>query len=114
MTGVRLEAEAHLITGATTAMRNLTKCVGEIGINVQGLVFSGLASAEAVLSETERELGVILIDLGGGSTSIAIFVEGSLAHSAVIPIGARNITNDLAIGMRVSLDSAEKIKQNLS
>ena len=114
MTGVRLEAEAHLITGATTAMRNLTKCVGEIGINVQGLVFSGLASAEAVLSETERELGVILIDLGGGSTSIAIFVEGSLAHSAVIPIGARNITNDLAIGMRVSLDSAEKIKLNLS
>ncbi len=114
MTGVRLEAEAHIITGATTAMRNLTKCVGEIGINVQGLVFCGLASAEAVLSETERELGVVLVDLGGGSTSIAIYVEGSLAHSAVIPIGARNITNDLAIGMRVSLDSAEKIKLALS
>lgn len=114
MTGVRLEAEAHIITGATTAMRNLAKCVGEIGINVQGLVFSGLASSEAVLSETERELGVVLVDLGGGSTSIAIFVEGSLSHSAVIPIGARNITNDLAIGMRVSLDSAEKIKLALS
>lgn len=114
MTGVRLEAEAHIITGTSTAMRNLSKCVGEIGINTQSLVFSGLAASEAVLSETERELGVVLIDLGGGSTSIAVFVEGSLAHSAVIPIGARNITNDLAIGMRVSLDSAEKIKTSLN
>lgn len=114
MTGVRLEAEAHIITGSNTAMRNLTKCVGEIGVSTQGLVFTGLSSSEAVLSETERELGVVLIDLGGGSTSIAVFVEGALAHSAVIPIGARNITNDLAIGMRVSLDSAEKIKTSLS
>ena len=114
MTGVRLEAEAHIITGSTTAMRNLTKCVSEIGVSTQDLVFSGLAASEAVLSETERELGVVLVDLGGGSTSLAIFAEGSLAHSAVIPIGARNITNDLAIGMRVSLASAEKIKTALS
>jgi len=114
MTGVRLEAEAHIVTGSTTSMRNLSKCVGEIGVATQGLVFSGLASSEAVLSETERELGVVLIDLGGGSTSMAVFVEGSLSHSSVIPIGARNITNDLAIGMRVSLDSAEKIKIALS
>lgn len=114
MTGVRLEAEAHLITGSSTAMRNLSKCVNEIGVAVQGLVFSGLAASESVLSETERELGVVLVDIGGGSTSIALFVEGSLAHSAVIPIGARNITNDLAIGMRVSLDSAEKVKVALS
>jgi len=114
MTGVRLEAEAHIITGSTTAMRNLTKCVGEIGVSTQALVFAGLASADSVLSETERELGVLLVDLGGGSTSLAVFVEGSLAHSAVIPIGARNITNDLAIGMRVSLSSAEDIKKALS
>ncbi len=114
MTGVRLEAEAHIITGSSTAMRNLSKCVGEIGISVQGLVFCGLSASESVLSETERELGVVLVDLGGGSTSLSVFVEGSLAHSAVIPIGARNITNDLAIGMRVSLDSAEKIKLALS
>jgi len=107
-------AEAHIITGATTSMRNLSKSVGEIGVETQALVFSGLAASEAVLSDTERELGVVLVDLGGGSTSIAIFIEGSVAHSTVIPIGARNITNDLAIGMRVSLDSAEKIKIALS
>ncbi len=114
MTGVRLEAEAHIISGSTTSMRNLSKCVGEIGVNTQALVFTGLSAADATLSETERELGVVLVDLGGGSTSLAVFVEGSLSHSAVIPIGARNITNDLAIGMRVSLDSAEKIKVALS
>jgi cell division protein FtsA len=77
-------------------------------------VFSGLASSYAVLSETEKELGVILVDIGGGTTSITVYVEGSIAHSMVIPIGARNITNDLAIGMRLSLASAEKVKLYLS
>lgn len=114
MTGVRLEAEAHLVTGSTTAMRNLTKCVTELGVNAEALVFSGLAASESVLSSTERELGVILLDLGGGTTSIAVWIEGALAHSAVLPIGARNITNDLAIGMRQSLDVAEKVKRHLS
>lgn len=114
MTGVRLEAEAHIITGSTAVMRNLNKCVSEVGINIQGMVFSGLASAEAVLSDTEKELGVVLVDIGGGTTSITIFIEGALSHSAVIPVGAQNITNDLAIGLRVSLDSAEKIKQHLT
>lgn len=114
MTGVRLEAQVHVITGASTALRNLAKCVSEVGINVEGLVFSGLASAQAVLSETEKELGVILIDIGAGSTSMCIYNEGTVAYSAVIPVGAKNITNDLAIGMRISLKSAEKIKQALS
>ena len=114
MTGVRLEVETHIVTGAATAMRNLAKCVQEVGIDVSGLVFSGLASAQAVLSETEKELGVILVDLGGGTTSICIFVEGALSHSSVMPVGAKNITNDLAIGLRVSLDTAEKIKLFLS
>lgn len=114
MTGVRLEAEAHLITGSQTAMRNLVKCVNEIGIEVDNLVFSGLASAHAVLSDTEKELGVVLVDIGGGATSLAVFVEGSLSYSSVLPIGAKNITNDIAIGLRISLDSAEKIKKALS
>jgi cell division protein FtsA len=110
MTGVRLEVDTHIISGAATTMRNLAKCVSEIGIDIEALVFSGLASSEAVLSETEKELGVILVDLGGGTTDICMFVDGALAHSAVIPVGAKNITADLAIGLRVSLDSAEKIK----
>lgn len=114
MTGVRLEVEAHIVTGSTTAMRNLAKCVTEIGIDVSGLVFAGLAASEAVLTDTEKELGVCLVDIGGGTTSMAVFVEGSLAYSAVLPVGAKNITNDLAIGLRVSLDTAEKIKLGLS
>ena len=77
-------------------------------------MFTGLASAEAILTDTEKELGVILVDIGGGTTSITIFVDGACAHSEVLAIGAKNITNDLAIGLRVSLDSAEKIKQYLS
>jgi len=95
-------------------MRNLGKCVAEIGVEVESLVFSGLASAEAVLTPTEKELGVILIDLGGGSASIAVFVDGALSYSSVLPVGAKNITNDLAIGLRVSLEAAEKIKLALS
>lgn len=114
MTGVRLEAEAHIITAATTAIRNLVKCVNEIGVDVTSLVYNGLASAEAVLTETEKELGVCLIDIGGGTTDVCVYNEGALTASFVLPVGANNITNDLAIGLRVSLESAEKIKQFLS
>ncbi len=114
MTGVRLEVDTHIVTGGTTAIRNLEKCVEELGINVQAMVFGGMASAQATLSDTEKELGVVLVDIGGGTTDVAIFVEGALSYSSVIPIGAKNITNDLAIGLRVSLESAEKIKLLLS
>jgi cell division protein FtsA len=114
MTGVRLEVDAHIITGSTTAMRNLSKCVTEIGVNVSGIVFSGLAAAQATLTETEKELGVCIIDIGGGTTSLTVYVEGSLTASKVVPIGAKHITNDLAIGLRVSLEQAEKIKLALS
>lgn len=114
MSGVRLEAEAHLITGSSTAMRNLTKCINEIGADATSMVFSGLAAAEAVLTETEKELGVVLVDIGAGTTSIVAYVESNLSYSSVLPIGARNITNDLAIGMRLSSESAEKIKHFLS
>ena len=114
MSGIRLVAEAHIITGSSTAMRNIGKCISEIGVEVDSLVFSGLASAESVLTSTEKELGVVLIDIGGGSTSLSIFVEGALSYSAVLPVGAKNVTNDLAIGLRVSLETAEKIKLGLS
>jgi len=114
MMGVRLEVETHIITGAATSLRNLVKCIQQVGVDVEGLVFSGIASAEATLTDTERELGVALVDIGGGTTDVALFVEGSIAHSAVIPIGGKNITNDLAIGLRSSLEAAEKIKLALS
>jgi cell division protein FtsA len=114
MTGVRLEVETHIITGATTSMRNLVKCIQQVGLDVDGPIFSGIASAESTLTDTEKELGVALIDIGGGTTDVALFVDGSIAHSAVIPIGGKNITNDLAIGLRSSLETAEKIKLFLS
>lgn len=113
MTGVRLEVETHLVTGGATAIRNLHKCVEELGIEVGGVAFGGFASAMATISDTEKELGVVLVDIGGGTTDVAIFVEGALSYSSVIPIGAINITKDLAAGLRVSLESAEKIKLRL-
>lgn len=110
MTGVRLEVETHMITGGSIAIRNLLKCIEDLGVEVGGLVFSGLASSYASLSDTEKELGVILVDVGGGTTDIALYVDGALAYSSVIPIGAINITKDIAAGLRISLESAEKIK----
>lgn len=114
MTGVRLEVETNIISGASTSMRNLVKCVQQIGVDVEGLVFSGVSAAESTLTDTEKELGVALVDIGGGTTDLTLFVEGAIAHSVVIPIGGKNITNDLAIGLRGSLETAEKIKIALS
>lgn len=114
MTGVRLEVDTHLVTGSVTPIKNIEKCVLELGVNVAGFVFGGFAAASSTLSDTEKELGVVLVDIGGGTTDIAIFVEGALSYSSVVPIGAKNITNDLAIGLRISLESAEKIKLFLS
>ncbi len=110
MSGVRLEVETHIVTGAAAAIKNLGKALNEVGVHTEGLVFSGLASSESVLSPTEKELGCVLVDIGGGTTSVAAFLDGALAYSGVIPIGAKNVTNDLAIGLRVSLESAERIK----
>lgn len=110
MSGVRLEVETHLITGSSTAVKNISKSVGEVGVDTEGLVFTGLAASYAVLNETERELGVVLVDIGAGTTSVVVYVEGAIAYSAVLPIGSKNVTNDIAAGLRVSLDSAEKIK----
>ena len=114
MSGVRLEVDTHIITASDAAMKNLRKAVKEVGIEVNGFVFSGLASSESVLSSTEKELGCVLIDIGGGTTSLCVFIDGAPIYSSVIPIGAKNVTNDLAIGLRVSLEAAEKIKLLLS
>ncbi len=114
MTGVRLEVETHVITASSTSLRNLQKCIEEVGTSVRGFVFDALASAAIVTTPTEKELGVTLIDIGGGTTSVAVFAEGSPIYSLVVPIGAQNITNDLAIGLRLSIEDAEKLKLALS
>jgi len=115
MTGVRLEVDTHIITANSTSIKNIQKMLeSEAGVNLAALVFSGFASSLAVLTETERELGVVLVDIGAGVTNMCVFVEGALCYSSVLPIGAKHITNDLAIGLRVSLDSAEKIKLHLA
>lgn len=114
MSGVRLEVETHVVTASTAAIKNLSKTLAEAGIKIDDIVFSGLASAYAVLTDTEKELGCVLIDIGAGTTSVVAYVDGSLAYSGVIPVGAKNVTNDIAIGLRVSLDTAEKIKLSLS
>lgn len=114
MSGVRLEVETHIITASSTNLKNIERVLDDLGIENQGFVFSGLASAEAVLTSTEKELGVVLVDIGGGKIDLTIFVDGALSYSSSIPIGARHITNDIAVGLRVSLDSAEKIKLFLS
>ena len=114
MSGIRLEVETNIIHGLTPAIKNLTRCIQQVGVDVESIIYTGIASAEAVLTDTEKELGTVLIDFGGGVTSIIAFLEGSPVYSSVLPIGAKYITNDLAIGLRTRLDSAEKVKIKLS
>lgn len=114
MTGIRLEVDTHIITASSTSLRNLEKALSEVGVDIDGVVFDGYASSLSILTDTEKELGVVLVDIGAGTTDISIYVEGSVCYSSVLPIGARHITNDLAIGLRISLESAEKIKLFLS
>lgn len=110
MTGIRLEVETQVISGATAPIKNLTKCLEQAGVRVSDLVFTPLAAARAVLSKRQQEIGVVVIDIGGGTTSFAVFEEGDLLHAGVLPIGATHITNDIAIGLRISIDTAEVIK----
>ncbi len=114
MSGVRLEVETNIIHGSATAMRNIIKCVNQLSVNVEELVYNGIASSEAVLTDTEKELGTLMVDIGGGTTAMIAFLEGSPVHSAVLPIGGKLITSDLAIGLRSRLEDAEKIKIRLS
>ena len=110
MTGIRLEVEALVIGGATSAIKNLTKCVYQAGLEIDDLVFSPLATAQSMLSKKQREIGAALLDIGGGTTSLIVFEEGNILHASVLPIGSGHITNDLAIGLRTSVEIAEKIK----
>jgi cell division protein FtsA len=114
MSGIRLEVRTNIISGSTTVMRNLVKCVQQVGVDVDDLVYGGLAASESTLTDTEKELGAVLVDIGGGTTDVLIFEGGSPAYAAVLPIGGQNVTNDLAIGLRTSLEDAEKIKLKLS
>jgi cell division protein FtsA len=110
MQAYRMEVEAHIITGATTSIHNLVKCVQATGTGVDAMVLEPLASGEAVLTEVEREMGVVLADIGGGTTDIAIFIEGSIWHTVVLPMGGEQITHDIAIGLRTPFTTAEEIK----
>jgi len=111
MSGVRLEAKVHIVTGAVSAAQNIIKCVKRCGLEVRDLVLQPLASSMAVLSEDEKDLGVCLVDIGGGTTDIAVFTNGAIQHTAVIPIAGDQITNDIAMALRTPTKEAEDIKR---
>jgi cell division protein FtsA len=110
MSAIRLEVETHIVTAAATAVQNLTKCVVAAGVKIDELVAASLASSEAVLSETEKELGVAVADIGAGTIDLALYADGSPFHVAVLPVGGSNVTNDVAIGIKTSLHVAEELK----
>jgi cell division protein FtsA len=110
MYGTRLEVETHIVTGAATVLANLLKCVHRAGIEAEDLVLEPLASGAAVLTQAERDLGVALVDMGGGTSSLGIFVGGGLCHAVVLPVGGNHITNDVAVGLRTPIAEAEKLK----
>jgi cell division protein FtsA len=110
MSGVRLEARVHIVTGAASAAQNIVKCVQRCGLEVDDIVLEQLASSHAVLTEDERELGICIVDIGGGTTDIAVFGGGAIRHTAVIPIAGDQVTNDIAISMRTPTQYAEEIK----
>jgi len=110
MSGRRLEAKVHLITMAATTAKNLVNCVHELAIDVEGLVFQGLASAIATLDTDEKELGVVVVDIGAGTTDITVFYDGGVRHTAVIGVGASTVTNDIAVMLQIGMEDAEQIK----
>jgi cell division protein FtsA len=110
MSGVRLEAKVHIVTASVTSAQNIIRCANACGLHVGDIVLEQLASADAVLSEDEKELGVALVDIGGGTTDIAIFSQGSIVHTAVLAIGGSHLTNDIAVGLRTPMAEAERIK----
>jgi len=112
MTGHRLEVETNIVTGASTAVQNVIKCVHAAGFDIEDVVCSGLAAGEGVLTAQEQELGVCVIDIGAGCTSVVVYDEGSVRHLAVLPVGGNHVTSDIAIGLRTTLDEAEGLKLN--
>ncbi len=111
MSGVRLEAKVHMVTGAVSAAQNIVKCIRRCGLEVDDIVLEQLASSYAVLTDDEKELGVCLVDIGGGTTDIAVFTEGAIRHTAVIPIAGDQVTNDIAVALRTPTQHAEEIKK---
>ncbi len=110
MTGVRLELDAQMVLGSSSQIKNITKSVYRAGLEIDGLVFSVLATAEAVITNKQKELGVAVVNIGGSTTSVVVFEEGQVITVAVLPIGSEHITNDIAIGLRTSIDIAERVK----
>jgi cell division protein FtsA len=110
MSALRLEVEVHIVTAAETAVQNLSKCVNAAGVKIDELVASALSSSEAILTDTEKELGVAVADVGAGTIDLAMFVDGSPFHTSVLPVGGNNVTNDVAIGLKTSLQVAEELK----
>ena len=111
MSGVRLEAKIHIVTAAVTSAQNIVKCCNKAGLNVIDIVLEPLASAEAVLSSDERDLGVCMVDIGGGTTDIAVFADGSIKQTSVLGLGGYHLSNDIAVGLRTPFDEAERIKK---
>ena len=111
MSGVRLEAKVHIATTSVTSAQNVVKCANRCGLQVADIVLEPLASAEAVVEDDEKELGVCMIDIGGGTTDLVIFSEGAIVHTAVLPLGGAHLSGDIAVGLRTPLESAEKIKK---
>jgi len=110
MSGVRLESRVHIVTGAVSAAQNIIKCVQRCGLHVGGIILEQLASSHSVLTEDEKELGVCMVDIGGGTTDIAVFIDGAIRHTGVIPIAGDQVTNDIAVGLRTPTRHAEAIK----
>jgi cell division protein FtsA len=110
MHGFRLEVEAHIITASTASVQNLTKCVEAAGVQVEAYVLNPLASAEVVLTDTEKEMGVVVCDIGGGTTDLAIYIDGNVWHTMVLSVGGNHLTSDIAHGLRLPADTAERIK----
>lgn len=110
MTGIRLEVEAVVVSSATNTIKNLQKCLQQADVNIESMVYSPLAAAQVLINKKQKEIGVAVVDIGAGTTSMAVFENGEILHCAVLPIGSQQITSDIAIGLRTSLEVAEKIK----
>ncbi|HET6382442.1 MAG TPA: cell division protein FtsA [Armatimonadota bacterium] len=110
MSGCRLEVDTHVITGSSSFLQNVLKCVEHAGLTVDSMVLEPVASCEAVLTPAEKELGVVMIDIGGGTTDVAVVIDGAIAHTSVIPVGGNHVTNDLTVGLKTSRTEAERLK----
>lgn len=110
MTGIRLEVEAHIITGHVQHVKNLEKCIDQAGVDIDAIVPATIAAGEATLTKRQKELGVVVVDIGSGCTSVTVFEEGTILHSVCLPVGGENVSNDIAIGLRTSVETAERVK----